>query len=161
MRLNGELQQDTQLKIAAVSSVRKCAATMGSQAENLTQSLPELAMDAPLRAKALELGSALKDTSDRVMFELALLQTELSDDEADGSAAVQRLSGLEAAMLGVVADATDLVEQLENAAERDETLEPAFVLVIEAVGVLLQELQRAKSATAALGARLPLAGRSP
>lgn len=159
--MKGELQQDSQLTTAALSAVRKCADTMGSKAVNLTQSLPELPMDASLRAKALELGAALKDTSDRVMFELALLQTELSDDKADRSAAVQRLSGLEAAMLGVVADATDLVEQLENAAERDETHERAFVLVIEAVGVLLQELQRAKSATAALGARLPTAGRSP
>lgn len=57
--------------------------------------------------------------------------------------------------MGVVAGATDLVDQMEKAAERDEQLEPAFVLVIDAVGVLLQELERAKSATAALAAVSP------
>ena len=39
---------------------------------------------------------------------------------------------------------------LRSAAERDEQQEPAFVLVLGAVGILLQELERASSATAAL-----------
>jgi hypothetical protein len=39
---------------------------------------------------------------------------------------------------------------VKKAAERDEQQEPAFVLVIDAVGILLQELERAKTATGAL-----------
>lgn len=134
----------------AVAAVRACADTMQTQAESLLRSLPDLPMDAPLRAKALEFSAALKDTSNRVMFELALLQSELGEGKADAAATLQRLSGLDAAMMAVVAGATDLVDQLEKAAERDEQQEPAFVLVIGAVGVLLQELERAKTATGAL-----------
>jgi len=84
------------------------------------------------------------------MFELALLQSELSEGKADAAATFRRLSGLDAAMMAVVAGATDLVDQMEKAAERDELQEPAFVLMIDAVGILLQELERAKTATGAL-----------
>ena len=143
------------LTIAAVTAVRACADTMQAQSESLMRSLPDLPMDEALRVKALDLIAALKDTSNRVMFELALLQSELGEGKADGAATLRRLSGLDAALMGVVAGATDLVDQMEKAAERDEQLEPAFVLVIDAVGVLLQELERAKSATAALAAVSP------
>jgi hypothetical protein len=136
--------------IAAVTAIRACADTMQTQSETLMQSLPALPMDVTLRAKALDLGAALKDTSNRVMFELALLQSELSEGKADGAATLRRLSGLDAALMAVLSGATDLVDQMEMAAERDEQQEPAFVLVIDAVGVLLQELERAKAATGAL-----------
>jgi hypothetical protein len=53
-------------------------------------------------------------------------------------------------MMNSVAAATGVVEQLEAAAERDEAHEPAFVLVIEAVGTLLQALENARAATGAL-----------
>ena len=56
---------------------------MQTQAESLMRSLPEVPMDATLRAKALELSAELKDTSNRVMFELALLQSELGEGNAD------------------------------------------------------------------------------
>lgn len=137
---------------AAVTAVRACADTMQAQAESLMRSLPDVPMDAPLRAKALELSVALKDTSNRVMFELALLQSELSEGKADAAATLRRLSVLDAAMMAVVVGATDLVDQMEKAAERDEQQEPAFVLMIDAVGILLQELERAKAATGALAA---------
>jgi len=123
---------------------------MATQADSLLRSLPDLPMDATLRAKALEVGAALKDASNRVMFELALLQSELSEGKADAAATLRRLSGLDAAMMAVVVGATDLVDKMEKAAERDEQQEPAFVLLIDAVGILLQELERAKAATGAL-----------
>ena len=138
--------------IAAVTAVRACADTMQAQAESLMRSLPDIPMDVTLRAKALELSAALKDTSNRVMFELALLQSELSEGKVDAAATLRRLSGLDAAMMAVVAGATDLVDQLEKAAERDDQQEPAFVRVIGAVGILMQELERAKTATGALAA---------
>jgi hypothetical protein len=123
---------------------------MQTQAEILLRSLPDVPMDATLRARALELSAAFKDTSSRVMFELALLQSELAEGKADAAATLRRLSGLDAALMAAVAKATDLLDQLEKAAERDEQQEPAFVLVLAAVGTLLQELERAKTATGAL-----------
>jgi ABC-type transporter Mla subunit MlaD len=130
---------------------------MQSQASTLLQSLPNLAMQEALRATTFELAAGLKDTSERVMFELALLQTELGEGKADGAAVVRRLSGLDAAMMGAVAPLAEVVDALEKAAERDEAQEPAFVLVIETVGTLLQALEQAKKATAALEATLPAA----
>ena len=53
-----------------------------------------------------------------------------------------------------VAVEADVVDQFEEAAERDERHEPAFVLVIEATGVLLLALEKARAATEALGAAL-------
>jgi hypothetical protein len=117
--------------------------------------MPKLPMPEALRANALQLAAGLKDTAERVMFELALLQTELDEGKADGAAVVRRLSGLDAAMMGAVASLAEVVDALENAAERDEAQEPAFVLVIESVGSLLQALKQAKEATAALQATLP------
>jgi hypothetical protein len=150
--LNIETQQDTKAAMAAVAAVRACADTMQNQADSLMRSLPDVPMDATLRAKALELGAALKDISSRVMFELALLQTEMGGGNADAVSTLRCLSGLDAAMMAVLADATDLVDQMEKTAERDEQQEPAFVLVIDAVGILLQELERARTATGALAA---------
>lgn len=138
--------------LAAVSAVRACADTMQMQAANLLQSLPQVPMDEALRTKALELVTALHDTANRVMFEVALLQTELGEGKADAAAAVSRLSGLDAAMMAKVAAVADVVDQLEKAAEGNEAYERAFVLVIEAVGTLLQTLEQAKESTVALQA---------
>jgi hypothetical protein len=54
---------------------------------------------------------------------------------------------MDATMMGVLEDVPDVVDQLEKAAERDEQYEPAFVMVIEAAGVLLQALEKARAAT--------------
>jgi len=67
---------------------------------------------------------------------------------------VKRLSAMDATMMAAVAALTDVVDQLEEAAERDERHEPAFVLMIEATGVLLQALGEARAATEALGAAM-------
>ena len=56
--------------------------------------------------------------------------------------------------MGALASAADVVDELEEAAERDERNEPPFVMMIEATGAMLQGLERAKVATEALrGAR--------
>jgi hypothetical protein len=142
----------TESAMAAMSAVRKCADAMETQASHLLQSLPKLPMLEALRGEALETAAGLKDTSNRVMFELALLQTELGEGKADAAAVVRRLSVLDAVMMNSVAAAAEVVDPLEAAAERDAEQEPAFVLVIEVVGTLLQALERAKAATGALGA---------
>ena len=139
---------------AAIAAVRDCADTIEVQAASLLKSLPTAAISEGLRANALELAEGLKDASGRVTFELALLQTELADEKAEATSAVKRLSAMDATMMAAVAAMTDVVDQLEEAAERDEQYERAFVLVIEATGVLLQALEKARVATEALGAAM-------
>jgi hypothetical protein len=140
---------------AAIAAVRDCADTMETQAASLLAALSTVAISEELRARALELSAGLKDASGRVTFELALLQTEMGERKVDTAAAVKRLSTMDAAMMGAVAAFADVVDQLEKPAEHDERYEPAFVLVIEATGVMLQGIEKAKTATQALGAAVP------
>jgi len=135
-----------------VAAVRDCVDTMESQATSLLQSLPEFPMDEGLRATALELSAGLRDASGRVMFELALLQTEIGEGKANAAIAVQRLSAMDALMMRAVAGMAEASDELEKAAERDEQYEPAFVVVIEATGVLMQGIEEAKVATGKLKA---------
>ena len=140
---------------AAMAAVRDCAETLETQAASLQQQLPSVAIEARLRATALELSAALKDVSSRVTFELALLQTELGAGTSSVATAVERLTHMDASMMSAVAALTDVVDRLETAAERDERNEPAFVLVIEATGVMLQALAKARAATEALRHAVP------
>jgi hypothetical protein len=141
---------------AAIAAVRDCADTMETQAAGLLAALPTVAIREELRASALDLSAGLKDAAGRVTFELALLQTEIGQGKADVTTAVKRLSAMDAAMMSAVAALADVVDQLEKAAEHDEQTEPAFVLVIEATGVMLQGIEKAKTATQALGAAVPV-----
>jgi len=131
----------------AIAAVRDCADTMENGAASLLRSLPDVPMEDALRATVVELGARLRDASSRVTFELALLQAELSEDKADAATAAQRLSAMDATMMGALEAVPDIVDQLEHSAERDEQYEPAFVLVIEAAGVMLQALEKARAAT--------------
>jgi hypothetical protein len=140
---------------AAVAAVRDCADTMEAQAASLLQSLPELSMDEGLRATALELSAGLRDASGRVMFELALLQTEIGEGKANAATAVQRLSAMDALMMRAVAGTAEVADELETAAEGDSAQEPAFVRVIEATGVLMQGIEEARAATEGLRAAVP------
>lgn len=132
---------------SAIAAVRDCADTIEHRAAKLLKSLPDVPMDDALRATVVELGARLRDASSRVTFELALLQAELGEDKVDGAAAVNRLSMMDATMMGALEAVPDIVDQLEKAAERDEQFEPAFVMVIEAAGAMLQALDKARAAT--------------
>ena len=132
---------------AAVAAVRDCADTIEDRVTNLLKSLPDVPMEDDLRATVVDLGARLRDASSRVTFELALLQAELGEDKVDAAAAVNRLSMMDAAMMGALEAVPDIVDRLEKAAESDEKYEPAFVLVIEAAGVMLQALEKARAAT--------------
>jgi len=143
------------LQRAAVAAVRHCATQVEDRAESLLQALPKVPMDETLRAKALELSAVLKDTSGRVTFELALLQVQLDEGKVDAATALQTLSRLDATLMDELAAMADVVDQLESAAERDSGHEGAFVLVIEATGVMLQGLEKAKAATEELRAAMP------
>lgn len=131
----------------AIAAVRDCADSLEARAVSLQRALPPLPMDEGLRASAMELCSALKDASGRVTFELGLLQKELVDRNADAGMLAPRLSSLDVTMTRAVAAAAELADSLESAAERDEANEPAFELVIDAVGVMLQDLARAEAET--------------
>lgn len=137
----------------AIAAVRDCADTLETQAIGLLQSLPTVAISEDLRANALELSAGLKDASGRVTFELALVQAERADGKVDIATTVKRLSAMDATMMRAVGALADVVDQLEKAAERDEQYEPAFVLVIEATGLMLQGIEQAKVATQAVGDR--------
>jgi len=137
---------------AAMAAVRDCASTMETQAVSLLEALPKVPMNEALRANALKLSVGLNDASGRVTFELALLQAELGEGKAEAASAVQLLAGMDALMMGAVAAMADVADEMEKAAEFDETYEQSFVLVIEATGVMLQELEKAKAATQALDA---------
>jgi len=144
---------------AAIAAVRDCADTMETQAAGLLEALPKVPMNEGLRTSALELSAGLKDASGRVTFELALLQAELAEGKADAATAVQLLAGMDALMMGAVAAMADVADELEKAAERDETNERSFVLVIEATGAMLQGLEKAKATSQALDAARPAAAR--
>ena len=132
---------------AAIAAVRDCADTIEDRSANLLQSLQDVPIEGSLRTTVADLGARLRDASSRVTFELALLQAELGEDKVDGAAAVNRLSMMDATMMSALEAVPDIVDQLEKSAERDEQFEPAFVLVIEAAGVMLQALDEARAAT--------------
>jgi len=135
---------------AALAAARGCADAMEIQATGLLQAFPTLPSEEAVQATVMDLSAGLKDACSRVTFELALLQTELEGRTNDVATAVKRLSAMDATMMIAVAALADVVDQLEQVAERDERYEPAFVLVIEAVGVMLQGVEKAKVATQAL-----------
>jgi hypothetical protein len=145
---------------AAMAAVRDCADQMETQAASLLQALPGMPMNERLRVTAIELSAGLRDASSRVTFELALLQAELGEARADAATVVRTLSSLDATMMGALAGLAEVVEKLEKAAERDEGTERPFVLMIEATGVMLQDLEKARAATQALSAAMP-AGERP
>jgi hypothetical protein len=132
---------------AAIAAVRDCADTIEDRSARLLQSLPDVPLEESLRATVVGLGARLRDTSSRVTFELALLQAELGEDKVDAAGAINRLSMMDATMMSALEAVPDVADRLEKAAERDEQYEPAFVLVIEAAGVMLQALEKARAAT--------------
>lgn len=140
---------------AAMAAVRDCADTMEAEADSLSLALPELSIDEEFRAAVLKLSSGLKDTAGRVTFELALLQTQIDAGQVDAATVVQRLSNLDATMMTALDASTDVVSQLEKAAERDEALEPAFALLMQATRVMLRKFGTARAATLVLRPATP------
>ena len=125
---------------------------MENSADGLLRALPTMPMDEILRASSLETGTSLKDTAGRVEFEVALLQAQLGEGKTNVPNVIKALSSMDATIMGALASAADVVDELEAAAERDERNEPPFVMMIEATGVMLQGLEKAKAATEALRA---------
>ena len=70
-----------------------------------------------------------------------------------GSAPAERVNP------SAVAAMADVGDELGEAAERDETNERSYVLVIEATGAMLQGIEKAKAARQALDAAVSTAAR--
>jgi hypothetical protein len=123
---------------------------METQATSLQQALPELSLDGKWQATVLELAAGLKDTADRVTFELALLQAEIGEGEMPDTAVVQRLSNLDSTMMTALDAVADVAGQLEKAAEPQEQCEPPFALVMQSARVMLRKFGNARAATQVL-----------
>jgi len=107
-------------------------------------------MNAALRQSTREMSAGLKDTAERVTFELALLKVELSEGRVDVEAVVQRLSNLDSTMMTALGAAADVAGQLKKAAELQEQYEPPFELIMHAARVMLRKFGNARAATQVL-----------
>jgi len=139
---------------SAIVSVRDCGAQMGASAHALRTALPSVRMDEGARNRTLDLCEHLSAVAGEVASGVAGLNevSARSDDEV--REVLHTLSTLEAQMMQALAGFSGLVESLEQAGERDEANEPAYVLVIDAAAGLLQSFQKARSSTEALRAAL-------
>ena len=141
----------------AIVSVRDCGAQMGASAHALRTALPSVRMDEGARNRTLDLCEQLSAVAGEVASGVAGLNevSARSDDEVrEVLHTLSTLSTLEAQMMQALAGFSGLVESLEQAGERDEANEPAYVLVIDAAAGLLQSFQKARSSTEALRAAL-------
>ena len=150
--MNDEGKDVHTLALDAIADVRDCAVQMRAGAASLQKELPKVRMEENLRAATQGLCERLSEVSSDVAAEVGVLRDAALTAELDAAGILGELSGLEATMMSVLAGFAELVEKLEQAGERDERCEPAFVLVIEAAGGLLQRFQTAKASTDALRA---------
>lgn len=148
--MNGQDMDKRTLVLDAIADVRDCAVRMRASAESLQQELPRLRMDENLRAAAKGLCERLSRVASDAVSAVGEQRDAALSVELDAAGILSALSGIEATMMDVLAGFAELVEKLEAAAERDERGEPAFVLVIETAGGLLQCFQTAKASTDAL-----------
>jgi len=144
---------------SAIESVRDCGAQMGARAQTLRAALPNVRMDATERNRTLELCEQLSAVASEVASGVAGLDAISASSDDEIHEVLRTLSMLEAEMMQALSGFSVLADALEQAGERDEANEPAYVLVIDAAAALLQSFQKAKSSTEAL--RAALSGRGP
>lgn len=138
----------------AIDSVRECGVQMSARAQALRSALPKVRMEAADRVRTLELCDQLAAVADEVAFGVAGLDGVNADSSDEIQEVLRTLSTLEAQVMQTLAAFTFLVESLEQAAERDEANEPAYVLVIDAAAGMLNSFETAKSATEGLRAKV-------
>lgn len=139
---------------SAIASVRDCGAQMGASAKALRAALPGVRMDVTARNRTLELCEELSEAASEVASGVAGLDAVSATSDDEVREVLRTLSTLEAQMMQVLAGFSVLVDSLEQAGERDEANEPAYVLVIDAAAGLLHAFQKAKTSTEALRAAL-------
>lgn len=138
----------------AIESVREFGAQVGTGAQALRAALPTVRLSAGDRTRALELCDHLSAVAAEVTSGAAGLDAVNARSDDEIREVLRTLTMLEAQGMQVLSALTFLAEALEQAAERDESNEPAYVLVIESAGGLMQSFEKAKTATESLRAML-------
>jgi hypothetical protein len=138
----------------AIASVRDCGAQMAASAKALRAALPSVRMEVTARNRTLELCEQLSATASEVASGVAGLDAVSAKSDDEVREVLRTLSTLEAQMMDVLAGFSILADSLEQAGERDEANEPAYVLVIDAAAGMLRSFQKAKDTTEALRAAI-------
>lgn len=135
---------------AALAAVTECATAVAAEAARLRAQLPTLSVPADLQDDARAQVRTLAQEGEGAAGVLQELQSATESGALNAAEVVRVLTEIEARMMNQLAQLADLSDRLEKAAETDERVEPSFVLVIEAAGVLLQRFQAAQESTQAL-----------
>ena len=138
----------------AIESVREFGAQMGTSAQALRTALLTVRLSAGDRTRALELCEHLSTVAAEVTSGAAGLDAVNARSDDEIHEVLRTITMLEAQGMQVLSALALLAETLEQAAERDESNEPAYVLVIESAGGLMQSFEKAKTATESLRAML-------
>ena len=139
---------------SAIASVSECGEHMAARAQALRAALPNVRMAAAERHRTIDLCDQLSEVASAVASGVAGLDAVSARSEDEIREVLHTLSALEAQMMQALAGFSVLADSLEQAGERDEANEPAYVLVIDAAAGLLQSFQKAKSSTELLRAAL-------
>jgi hypothetical protein len=139
---------------SAIASVRECGAQMAASAQALRSASPKVRMELAARNRTLDLCERLSAVASEVASGVAGLDAVSARSDDEIREVLRTLSTLEAQMMEALAGFSVLADSLEQAGERDEANEPAYVLVIDTAARLLQSFQKAKSATEKLRAAL-------
>ena len=128
---------------------------MLSEATRLQERLQSLQVPEPLADEVPALALALDAEAVGALGVLKELRPASESGSLNGAEVLRVLTEIDARLVAALSGLADLSGRLEKAAETDERLEPAFVLVIEAADRLLAGLQKAQAATRALRDAMP------
>ena len=137
---------------SAMAAVTECAAQVQAEATSMQEQLKTLRVPALLSDEASALALSLDAEAVGALAVLQELRAATDSGYLNAAEVLRVLTEIDARLIGALAGLADLSGRLEKAAETDERCEPAFVLVIETAGRLLQRFQQAQGATQALRA---------
>ena len=143
---------------AAMAAVTECAARMSTEATQLQERLRTLRLSEPLAEEVPALALALDAEAVGALGVLKELRPATESGYLNVADVLRVLTEIDARMMGTLSSLVDLSGRLEKAAEVDERCEPAFVLVIEAAGRLLEGFKPAQAATRSLRDAMARAG---
>jgi hypothetical protein len=135
---------------AAIAAVTEFAAGMQSEATQLQERLQALRLPEPMAEEVPALALALDADAVGSLGVLKELRSATESGYLNAADVLRVLTELDARLMGALSGLVDLSGRLEKAAETDERCEPAFVLVIEAAGRLLEGFKPAQAATRSL-----------
>ena len=140
---------------AAIAAVTECAAGMLNEATQLQERLKALRLPEPMADEVPAQALALDAEAVGALGVLKELRSATESGYLNAAEVLRVLTEIDARMMGALSGLVELSGRLEKAAEMDERCEPAFVLVIEAAGRLLEGFKPAQAATRALRDAMP------